>query len=226
MAAKWTRQGISPAADRCTRTTATSLRPPALARRMLDLIDRRALRRHHLQRRRLRLAPASVLRICSATIPRTRTGRVRGTRMLRDISEWLVEIGFRPPQAFPFEQRGHGDVSRVLSPRARPEGLAPAARRARVPPRRLARGAARGRVVLRRGGHLRHHAARTGGGAAHAKARATSRRPARRSWRRQIPGATCSSRAVSTQSGESATVRPPRHAPGARVSCGVRGRAA
>ena len=51
-------------------------------------------------------------------------------RKVRDIQEWLVEIGCRRPARRPATRSGRGDLPRVVSPGARPEDLPPAARAA------------------------------------------------------------------------------------------------
>ena len=79
-------------------------RASVLARRMLDLIDPGRYDAiisnaggcgSHLRRY------SHLLGNDAAYIHRARAWDAR----VRDVSEWLVEIGFRPPEAFPFEQR-------------------------------------------------------------------------------------------------------------------------
>ena len=89
-------------------------------------------------------------------------------RKLRDVQEWLVE----PVAGAPRSRRSigrHDHVSRVVSPGARAEGLAPAACAAEAAARRDAHGAARVVLVLRQRRHLRADTTRTGRSAAQAK---------------------------------------------------------
>ena len=62
--------------------------------------------------------------------PQYRGRRAAWDAKLRDVHEWLVEIGCRAPIAAPFDRAIFGDVSRFVSPRARSEGVGAAARAA------------------------------------------------------------------------------------------------
>ena len=72
--------------------------------------------------------------------PRVRRGRARpGIRKVRDVHEWLGEIGCRPPKVGAIRLASHRDVSRVLPPGARPADRPAAARAAAADSRRVGR---------------------------------------------------------------------------------------
>ena len=74
-----------------------------LARRMIDLAVAGALRRDHQQRRRMRVAPPP-LRDAARRRSRVRRERRRAwDSKVRDVHEWLVEIGCRAPKVGPFD---------------------------------------------------------------------------------------------------------------------------
>ena len=84
------------------------------------------IRCHHHQCRRLRLAPAAL------RAPARRRSAISGAARpwdakLRDVHEWLVEIGCRAPGPRRSTSPSR-DLSRVLSPRARSEDHGAAAR--------------------------------------------------------------------------------------------------
>ena len=81
-----------------------------------------ALRRDHQQRRRMRVAPAPLRAAARRRSGVRRARRRPWDRKLRDVHEWLGEIGCRAAASGAVRRAGHRDVSRVVSPGARAEG--------------------------------------------------------------------------------------------------------
>ena len=169
-------------------------------------ISARTIRRHHHQRRRLRFASETFRQAAGRRSGLSRSRRSCGTQKVKDIHEWLMEIGVQAPVRVQVRaQSVHGshfrtdtshsalrrDLPRVLPPLPRTENHRAAARIIARDSESEAGGIARKFVVLRQRRHLQYHPARNGGRTSANASSSTSDPPAPKSSPPAIPAACC-----------------------------------